>query len=135
MNVNTLLAGTLGGLVNFMLGFVFYVLIFGNYLAAHHGEGNAKDPPAMWALIAGSIAYGFLLTLIFKKWANITSLRTGAMAGLQIGILVGLFYALWRFGDSNYYTSVATMLLDTLGVILLSTTTGAVVALLLGREK
>lgn len=136
MNTNRiLLAGIAGGIVFFLLGFLFYGVLLMKFFEANTGtaQGVMKDEPVWWALIVGNIAYGILLAIIFGRWAGITTLATGARAGAVIGALMALTFNLNTFATTNIST-INAVLVDVLVMTVISAIIGGVVALVLGRK-
>lgn len=134
MNVRTILAGLVGGIAYWLTGFLLYVMILGNYFSQHYGVG-LKDPYDMWAIVVGCIIFGLLLALIFDRWANISTFRSGAIAGAVIGFLAHLSTNFIRFGDSTFFTSLSPALVDTLVQAAMSTVGGAIAGFILGKMK
>lgn len=134
MDLKSLLAGIAGGLAYWLMGFVMYVVLLGNYFGQHHGAG-LKEPYEMWAIVIGCVIFGILLALIFSKWANISTFRSGAIAGATIGLLAHLSFNFIRYGDSTFFTSLTPALVDSLVQTLMSGVGGAVVGLVLGKMK
>jgi len=137
MNTNRiLLAGVAGGIVFFLLGFLVYGVLLMKFFAANQGtaQGVMKDPPAMWALAIGNLAWGFLLALIFGRWAGITTLGTGAKAGAIIGALVATSYNFNSLGTTNV-TTLNAVLVDIVVFAIMNAIIGAVVARVLGSSK
>lgn len=134
MNTRTLLAGLIGGLAYWIMGFVMYVLLLANYFGQHHGSG-LKDPYDMWAIVVGCILFGILLAYIFDRWANISTLKSGAIAGATLGLLAHLSFNFIRFGDSTFFTSLPPAILDSVVQTVMSAVGGAVAGLVLGKMK
>ena len=85
MNVTKFLLGTLvGGIVYFLLGWLFYGIIFPNIYPPSETE-------RMLFMVLGSLSFGALIAYIFNKWAGISTWMTGA----KTGAVIGFFVALW----------------------------------------
>lgn len=135
MNGKTLLAALGGGLVNFMLGGLCYMVILASYFAANNGADAVKDPPDMVFIVLGCLSYGLLLAVIFDKWAGIKTFVTGAQAGALIGLLSGLAINFWKLGDSHFFNSLTPALVDTLVIAVMAAGTGGVIGWILGRGE
>ena len=81
----------------------FYVWAFVQPLFAT-GTMKAQADFVWWALVAGSICQGLLMSYIFNKWANIHSLGAGATAGAVISFFVTAGFDLTMFATSNLST-------------------------------
>jgi len=44
-----------------------------------------------------------LVTIIFQRWAGISTFKTGLKAGAVIGLLLGLATGLWLFSTTTLY--------------------------------
>jgi len=127
MNVkNFIIGGIVGGIVDFLLGWVFYGMLFTNIYP--------QNPDTKLEFIfLGCMTFGFFISLIFTKWAGITSLVTG----LKAGALIGLFYGLSMnfFMYSSQVVDYKLLGLDTIVNILMGAGVGAAVAFVLGKMK
>ena len=115
MNVkNFLLAGLAGGITDFLLGWIFYGMLF-------HDFFGGSEPNLVY-IFAGCMTFGFLLSYIYVRWANITTLMAGAKAGAGIGLLMGLMQNFFRIAmsggtiDQMFGVDVVICLLIGLGV-------------------
>ena len=133
MNLKVLGAAVAGGIANWLLGALFYLLLLGSYFGANHGDGVMKDPVEMHYIILGCLFYGLLLAVIFDRWAGIKTLVTGAKAGAIIGLIAALAFNFWKLGDCYFFTSLVPALVDTVVQTIMAAGTGAVVGWVLGR--
>lgn len=136
MDNKKLLLSTLGGTVAlFVMGFITYGLLTGNFFEAHQGSaiGVMKDPPDMIHLFIAHIFAGLLLAIIFGRWAGIKTFVTGAKAGAIIGLLMALFFDLMMYSTSNISDLTAT-LVDPIIVAINFAVGGGVVGWILGKE-
>ncbi|MBV6438423.1 MAG: hypothetical protein DYG98_22800 [Haliscomenobacteraceae bacterium CHB4] len=135
MNTKVLLAALAGGVTSFLLGWVFYGILLGDFFAANVGSatGVMKDEASMgWIpLIVGNLATGLLFAMIYNRWAGITTFRTGAIGGAWVGFLIGLSYDMVALGTTNIMNSTAA-LVDPLVWAVMSAITGGVVGWALG---
>ncbi len=137
MNTNRMLiAGLVGGIVYFLLGFLFYGVLLAKFFAANEGtaQGVMKETPTWWALILGNIFTAMLLSLIFERWASIKTFSTGAQAGALIGGLMGLGFDFTILGTSNIST-VSGTIVDVIVLTVMSAIVGGVIGVVLGRSK
>ncbi|WP_309641367.1 hypothetical protein [Flavobacterium sp.] len=94
MNVkNFLLAGLAGGITDFLLGWLFYGILFHDYFGG--------SEPNLTYIFAGCMSFGFLLSYVYVRWANITTLMAGARAGAGIGAIMGLMENFFRVAMDN----------------------------------
>lgn len=130
-----LIASLIGGVVFFLLGYLFYIVLLGSFFEGHSvGTGYMKDPPDFLFIILGNLADGALLAYIFLKWAGIKTPATGAQAGAVIGLLMALAWDLLMYGTSNLMDITGT-LADVIVVTIMMAIAGAAVGWYLGRGK
>ncbi|NNF35789.1 MAG: hypothetical protein HKN68_16895 [Saprospiraceae bacterium] len=136
MKTKSIILATIAGtIVLFGLGYLFYIVILGNFdLTIKSIAKIERDPIVFPAIILMEITYAFLISFIFNKWAGISTFYTGLKAGAFIGLLIGLSVGL------EYYAT--TYLLSTKGVLLNALTfairfgiAGGVIAFILGMER
>ena len=138
MSTNKLLiAGLLGGVTAFILGWLFYGTLLMGFFEKNAGTATGVNRPmeemVWWAMIVGHLAWGFLFAVIYGRWANISTFVTGAKAGAVIGALLGLGYDMIWYGTSNVMNLTATFV-DILVTVVMSALIGGVVAWWLGRK-
>lgn len=124
-----LVSGIVGGIVNFLLGWLLYGIIFESQFPVT-GEMN------MTMIVLGSMVAGLFLAYIFTKWTQISNWKTGFQAGAVIGLFLGMYYdfyynAMKATADINWQT----MVLDIILTIVMTALTGAVIALVVDKLK
>lgn len=134
---NFLLGGIVGGVVFFLLGWLFYGNLFANYF--HENPGTATnvdkvmDQIEWWALALGNLLTGFLYAYIFAK-SGVSTLMSGLITGGIVGLLMGASIDLIMYGVSNImskHTLVADIGISTaMGAI-----AGAVIGAVMGMGK
>ena len=127
-----IISGIVGGIVSFVAGYVVYGLVLMNYMDTHHGLADPKIVNRQtgefiwWALILGNIFSGLTLSYIYNKWANITTVAGGAMAGAVLGLLIVLSYDLSMYGTSMLFSKYS-LAADVIGNVVVTAITGAAV--------
>ncbi len=84
---NFLIAGIVGGIVDFLLGWLFYGIIFVDTFPQPEESSST-----MLFIFLGCLTFGLFVSYIYTQWAQISTLATGAKAGAIIGLFIGLFY-------------------------------------------
>lgn len=129
-----LVSGIIGGIVSFFAGYLIYGVLLMDFFAKNAGSatGVMKTPAdfAWWALIAGCIFQGLMLSYIFNKWANINTLSAGASAGAVISLLMTAGFDLIMFATSNMSTLTATCV-----DIIAGTVMGAIIGAAVGMAN
>jgi hypothetical protein len=113
MNTKVLLAALAGGVTSFLLGWLFYGILLMDFFNSNQGSatGVMKDEASMgWIpLILGNLATGLLFALIYSRWANISTFRTGAIGGSWVGLLMALGYNLSMLGTTNIMNATGAL--------------------------
>jgi len=124
-----LISGVVGGIINFLLGWLLYGIIFKDQFPVT-GEMN------MTMIVMGSLVGGLFVAYIFTKWAHISTWKTGLQAGAVIGLFLGLYYDFYYNAmKANADIDWQTMGLDILLTIVMTALTGAVIAFMVDKMK
>ncbi|NNC49305.1 MAG: DUF1761 family protein [Flaviramulus sp.] len=124
---NFLAAGVVGGIVDFLLGWLFYGILFKD--AFPQPEENSST---MIFIFLGCITFGLFVSYIYTQWAQISTFVTGAKGGAVIGIFIGLFMNFFNLA----MTAEATYELAALDVgisVVMGAIIGGVVGLVNGK--
>lgn len=100
MNVKQWVIGTIvGAVVVFGAGWVLFEMLLGDYYAANAGSatGVDKDPPIMWALVVGALAYAALIIYAMRAQAGSVNM----VSGMKVGAIVG--FLLWATADFSLF--------------------------------
>ncbi len=105
MNTKKIIFGGIaGGIINFLLGWVFYGMLFTE-------QFPASENMNIVLIFLGCITFGFMLSYIYAKWANINTLNGGLMAGVIMGLFLGLWSNFFQHAMSDE-PNIQLMLLD-----------------------
>ena len=124
---NFLAAGIIGGIVDFLLGWLFYGIIFINTFPQ-----PKESSQTMIFIFLGCLTFGLFVSYIYTQWAQISTATTGAKAGAIIGLFVGLFFNFFNMAMGPE----ATLQLAALDVgisVVMTAIIGAVVGLVNGK--
>ena len=137
MNTKTIVAGVIGGIAFYLLGWLFYGMLLMDFFEANSGTATGvmrePDEMVMWSLILGHLVWGYLLAYIFNHWANISTWDGGAKAGALLGVLMSMSMGMVWYGTSN----IGTMLSGAADVVVsgvMSAIAGAIIGWWLGRK-
>ena len=136
-NNKVLLAGIIGGVTLFILGFIVYGMLMGDFMAANAGAPGVNKPMeeiSFGWLIISNLASGFFLAVVFGRYANINTASAGLQAGAVIGFLMALGVDSAMYATSYLY-NMKGMLADIVLWTIMSSITGGVVAAVLGMKK
>lgn len=113
MNAKQWVIGTVvGGIVVFGAGWVIFEMLLGDYYAANAGSatGVDKDPPIMWAVVVGALAYAALIIYAMRAQAGSANMVSGMKAGAIVGFLLWACADFTLFGITNINNLTITML-------------------------
>jgi len=126
---NFLIGGIVGGVLYFLLGYLFYGVLLNDFFHDHPGAATnverTMEQFEWWALIAGNVLFGFLLSYIFAK-AGVSTLSNGLVTGGIIGFLMCTSVSLTMYGHTNVMSKQG-MAADIATFTVMSAIVGAVI--------
>jgi len=124
---NFLISGIVGGIVDFLLGWLFYGIIFKDTFPQPEESSNT-----LIFIFLGCLTFGLFISYIYNRWAQIATAATGAKAGAILGLFIGLFY---NFFNLAMIPDVDIQLaaLDVVISVVMTTIVGAVIGLINGK--
>jgi hypothetical protein len=94
-----------GGIVMYLLGILFWQMLFASYFESHAGPGSPSmsQAPILWASILGTLCYATLIALALN-WTGAADMgsafKTGALVAVLMWGAVDLtFYAFFGLSD------------------------------------
>ncbi|MEO5776030.1 MAG: hypothetical protein ABIQ27_03945 [Flavobacterium sp.] len=131
MNVkNFLIGGIVGGIVDFLLGWLVYGMLLKNMMPPPEGSG----PENMLYIFLGCMSFGFLISWVFAQGEGISNVT----AGIKMAIGISIFMSLCTHFFQNMYSDsvdVKMVAIDIVAGLVLATGVGAVVAMVNGKMK
>lgn len=131
---NLIVGGIVGGVVYFLLGWLFYGNLLHDYFKENPGTATnvnrTMEEMVWWALIAGNLLFGFLLSYVFSK-SGVASISSGMVTGGIIGLLACSGVDLVMYATTNI-DSKRAIAADIATFTVMSAITGAVVGAVLG---
>ena len=124
---NVSISGIVGAVVNFLLGWLFYGLLFKNNF-----EQPTESSENLIFIFLGCLVFALFIAYIYAHWAQIKTASTGAKAGAIIGFFTGLYFNFFNMA-MNSDATFQTMLLDVVLTIVMTGITGAFIGLILGK--
>ncbi len=134
MNTKTIIAALVGAIVTFLLGYVVWGLLLGDYYAANTVQypGLNIDPPRLWAIFVSNLAGCLLLSWLFSS-LGVNNFATGFQRAALIFFLFSLSIDMMWFALMNFFSNYTIILLDVVVTSLVWAIVGGVIALMLGR--
>lgn len=117
---NFLISGIVGGIVDFLLGWVCYGMLFKDLYPQNE---NTK----LLFIFFGCMTFGLFIAYIFNKWAHITT----PISGMKAGAIIGLFSSLSMnfFMNANMEANYQNMAIDIAISTFIGMMMGAAIAL------
>ena len=135
-NNKIFIAGLVGAVVAFLLGFLVYGNLLADFFMENSGSATGVmrgDDEMQWIpMILGHITWGLLFAVIYGRWANITTFATGAKAGALLGFLIGASFDLIQLGSTHIFNTTG-IIVDIVAMVIVSAIVGGVVGWFLGR--
>ena len=138
MNTNKfLIGGIIGGIVNFLLGWLVWGILLMSFMKEHTTEAGkavmrAEENMIWWALIAANLLLGFLISYILNK-AGVVSAGAGAAIGAVVGLLMSASIDLFNYAFMDLSDSATTMVVDMLASTVVTAIVGAIIGWYNGR--
>ena len=139
MKIGTMLAALVAGILMFLIGFLFFGVLFADYFKSNAIQyaGLEKDPPVMWAIFLFNLAWGALIAFTLE-YADRSGWGEGAKVGAITMFLVGVGIDLEFHAFMNVHKEVAPMILHVLLVTFMGAVSGAAAGTVLayfGRNR
>ena len=133
MKIGTLLGALAGGIVMFLLGFLFFGILFAEYFKANTVvyPGLVKDPPVFWAIFLFNLVWAYLIAWAME-YAGRSGWGEGAKAGAVVMFILGVGINLEFYSFMNVHKELAPLLLHVLIVTFMGAVAGAVIGLVRG---
>lgn len=134
-----LVSGIVGGIVSFLGGYLIYGLLMADFFTKNAGAVSVgvmrnMDDFVWLALCLGSLLQGLFISYIFNKWANISTLGAGAIAGLIIGFFMSSSFDSMMYATTNIMSKKGA-LADVICTSILAGLIGAAVGMMNGMGK
>ena len=129
-----LLATVAGGVTLFLVGGLLYGMLLADFFDSHSAANVMRETPIWGALILGELVLAALVTLIFGRWATISTPMGGLKAGAIIGLLMAVAINLTMYAVSNIVGPTAGVVDVVVSAVRLGVA-GAVIGLVLGKTQ
>lgn len=132
MNVkNFIVGGIVGGIVDFLLGWVVYGMLLKDTFPKSPCDGPAEN---MVFIFLGCMSFGFLISWVFSQGEGISNVSAGIKMALGIAVFMAL--SSWFFHHMTQETiDFKLMAIDVVACMVLATGVGAAVAMVNGKMK
>ncbi|MEO0045936.1 MAG: hypothetical protein RL705_1127 [Bacteroidota bacterium] len=131
MNVkNFIIGGIVGGIVDFLLGWLLYGILLKDFFPKPEGSGAENTT----FIFLGCLFFGFMMSFIFNQGEGISK----CVHGVKLAIGIGLFMSLsMNFFYSMYSETINFQLVavDVLVSMVIASIVGAAIAVVNGKMK
>ncbi len=136
MTKKIILGTIIGGIAFFLLGWLFYGILFMDFLSSGMNQCANKPGGEMtwWALIASNFITALFLTL-FLKWSDAKCIKDGLKTGAIFGFLyaAGIDLSFWSM--TTMYNNIKFLLADVAINTVILSLMAMIIVLLWGKEK
>jgi len=123
---NFLVSGIAGGLVDFLLGWLLYGVLFKDL----YPQGENMN---LVLIFLGCMTFGLFVSYIFTRWAGITNLTKGLTTGGIIGLFTSLSMNFFMYATMTL--NIQNMAIDVVLSTILAACVGTTVAFVNGKMK
>lgn len=127
------LATVAGGVTLFVLGGLLYGLLLADFFESRSAANTMRETPIWWALTIGELLLAALVTLIFGRWASISTPLGGLKAGAIIGLLLAAAINFTMFAVSTVFVDPTAGVVGAVVSAIRLGIGGAVIGLVLGK--
>ena len=138
MNMKKILIGGIAGSVAFfLLGWLFYGILFKDLMDAGMGTATGVEKTdeemSLGIIFLGNLMWGFLFSVVFS-WSKHDGLMSGLFMGAVVGLLMNAGNDFIMYGTSNLMTMNGALIDIAVGTVL-STLAGGVIGWVMGMIK
>ncbi len=125
---NFVVAGIVGFIVDFLLGGLFYGVIFPDIY-----KTTLNESEHMQFVTLGCLVFGFFVSYVWIKWAGFTNWLSGLKAGAIFGFFYGLSMNMFMASGMGFV--MENFIKDMIAGIVMAALVGAAVAFTNGKMK
>ncbi|MGB0273730.1 MAG: hypothetical protein ACPF9U_00660 [Flavobacteriaceae bacterium] len=127
MNKSIIYSTITGTIVYFLLGWLFYGILFTDLYPPQEGQ-------SMLFIFLGCLFYVLIFSIVYARWASISTFKSGAKAGLILGVLYALSMNFFM-SSSNGQLDIERFVTDLVIAAVSTALMGGVVGLTIGKTK
>lgn len=128
MNNKSFLLSTLAGTIAyFLLGWLFYGILFKDLYPAEQDQGS------LFFIFLGCLLYTLIFSFLYHRWGTIRTFGGGAKAALVLGFLYSTSMNFFMASSKGFHVEhfVTDVLVATLSTVLM----GGIVGFVMGKTK
>jgi len=139
MNANKfIIGGIIGGIANFLLGWLIWGMLLMNFMNSHTSEAGksamrGEENMIWWAMIAGSLCFGLTMSYVLNK-SGANTVGAGAATGAVLSLLISAAINFFNYGLMNMGDTTA-MAVDIAVNVIVGAIIGGIIGWYLGMGK
>lgn len=134
MSTKTLIAGLLGGIVFFLLGFLIWGFLMKDTMTNCSGCMRPEEEMNIALGIVSNLLYGIFLAWVLSKFPGVNSFSSGLQNGALFMLLLALALDLGLYVYSTMFTSITCVLIDIVINVVMGGVVGGVIGWWYGRK-
>lgn len=128
MNKSFLLSTLTGTITYFLLGWLFYGILFPDLYPPYE-----QCQTSLVFIFLGGLFYVSIFSLVYKRWATISTFGTGALTGLVLGFLYSVSMNFYMFSSKTL--DIEHFVTDVFVATISAAVMGGVVGLSIGKSS
>ena len=128
MNKSFLLSTLTGTITYFLLGWLFYGILFPDLYLPYE-----QCQTSLVFIFLGGLFYVSIFSLVYKRWATISTFGTGALTGLVLGFLYSVSMNFYMFSSKTL--DIEHFVTDVFAATISAAVMGGVVGLTIGKSS
>lgn len=136
MNAKVLVAGSIGGIAFFLLGWLIWGIALMDIMAGY-SNASCMKPEAemnMAYMVVANLLWGIAYAYIFSNWTGANSFSAGMVPGAIISVLIGVAMDLYSLAMTTMMTSTTPMLINLAANAVVGGIVGGLICWWLGRK-
>jgi hypothetical protein len=131
-----IVAGILGGVAFFLLGWLIWGIALMDMMSAHTNMTCMKPEAEMnmMYMVIANLLWGFVYAYIFSNWNGATTFSAGLVPGAVISILIGVAFDLYSLAMTTMMTSTTPLFINLVANAVVGAIVGGLICWWLGRK-
>ncbi|MEE3036983.1 MAG: hypothetical protein VX344_00965 [Bacteroidota bacterium] len=128
MNKSFLLSALTGTITYFLLGWLFYGILFPDLYLPYE-----QCQTSLVFIFLGGLFYVSIFSLVYTRWATISTFGTGALTGLVLGFLYSVSMNFYMFSSKTL--DIEHFITDVFAATISAAVMGGVAGLTIGKSS
>lgn len=136
MNAKVLVAGIIGGIAFFFLGWLIWGIALMDIMSGYSNPDCMKPEAEMNMvyMVIANLLWGIAYAYIFSNWTGANSFNAGLLPGAIIAVLIGIAMDLYSLAMTTMVTSTTPMLINIAANAVVGGIVGGLICWWLGRK-